>query len=88
MEVWYGSVCVAWSPVVTLYSSRYVESSKLEDNRYGGGVKVWVILLILAVVGVVGYVGVKVGMQAYMRYQAVNQYNRHRRRRDERRRMN
>ncbi len=88
VEVWYGSVCVAWSPVVTLNGSRYMESTRLEQNRYGGGAKVWVILLILAVVGVVGYLGVKVGMQAYMRYQAVNQYNRHRRRRDERRRMN
>ena len=88
VEVWYGSVCVAWSPVVTLNGSRYTDSSKLQDNRYGGGVKVWVVLLIMAIVAVVGYLGVKVGMRAYRQYQAVNIYNRHRRRRDERRRMN
>lgn len=88
VEVWYGSVCVAWSPVVTLNGSRFNEGALLQQNRFGGGTKIWVILLIVLIIGVIGYVGYVFGMRAYRRIQYANQYKRYRNRRDERRRTN
>ena len=88
VEVWYGSVCVAWSPVITLNGSRFNEGNLLQQNRFGAGTKGWVIVLIIAIIAVILYLGYVFGMRAYRQFLAVNQYNRHRKRRDERRRTN
>lgn len=86
VEVWYGSVCVAWSPVVTLNKSEYVDGALLQENRYGGGSKAWIVVLIVIVVAVVGFFVVILGMRLYRRMQYFRDSMRHRRRRSERRR--
>ena len=50
LEVWYGSVCVTTAPVVTLNGSEVDYGGELQPNRYGGGSKGWVIVLIVLII--------------------------------------
>ena len=86
VEVWYGSVCVACSPVVTLNKSDYFDGALLQENRYGGGSKAWIVVLIVIIVAVVGFFLYVFGMRLYRRMQYFQATMRHRRRRSERRR--
>ena len=86
VEVWYGTVCVAWSPVVTMNGSEFNDGSLLQPNRYGGGGKAWIIILIVLIVAVVGFFAVVFGMRIVRTMQNARDRMRHRRRRSDRRR--
>jgi D-alanyl-D-alanine carboxypeptidase (penicillin-binding protein 5/6) len=86
VEVWYGSVCVAYSPVVTMNGSELNDGPLLQENRYGGNSKVWIILLIILIVAAVIFVLVIFAMRTVRTLQMAQQRMRHRRRRQDRRR--
>ena len=85
-EVWYGSICVAFSPVVSLNGSRVYEGSALRENRYGGSSKIWVIIVIALLVialGIGGYLVARKTLRGFNNFR-INLL--HRRRRSGRRR--
>lgn len=50
VEVWYNSVCVGYSPVITLNGSAADRGSMLLQNRYGGGSKIWIVLGVIILI--------------------------------------
>ena len=54
-EVWYGNVCVAFSPVVSMNGSRVDHGSPLQENRYGGSSKFLIVVLIILLVVALGF---------------------------------
>lgn len=86
VEVWYGSVCVAYSPVVTLNGSALNEGSMLQENRYGGSGKVWIVVAIILLVMAVLVGAVFLLRRTFRGYQNVKVERRYRKRRSDRRR--
>lgn len=86
VEVWHGAVCVAYSPVISLNGSKLDRGSALQENRYGGSSKVWVIVLIILLVLIVAF-GVYIFAKRALRgMENVKSNIRYRRRRSDRRR--
>lgn len=85
-EVWYGSVCIAYSPVITLNGSQTLDHTKVLENRYGGGSKAWVIIAIIALVIAVGAGVVYIFGRTFRGMQNAKMQRRYRKRRSERRR--
>lgn len=86
LEVWYGSVCVTTAPVVTLNGSELNYGNGLQQNRYGGGSKAWIVVLIVLIIA-----AVVVAVAYHFRHSIQKLLNlkdsmRYRRRRTERRR--
>lgn len=86
VEVWYGSVCVAYSPVVTMNGAAVNDGPLLQENRYGDNSRIWIILLIILIAGVAVFALVIFGMRTVRSLQMAQQRMRHRRRREDRRR--
>lgn len=86
VEVWYGSVCVASSPVVALNSSRVDRGSPLQENRYGESSKVWVVILIILLIAVIAFGAFVIGRRMLRGVQNVKSNIRYRKRRSDRRR--
>ena len=86
VEVWHGSVCVAYSPVVTLNGSKKNTGSGLLENRYGASSKVWVVILIIALLAVLGFGGYVLVRRAFRGVQNVKVQMRYKKRRADRRR--
>lgn len=85
-EVWYGAVCVASSPVITMNSSQKLNYAKVLDNRYGGGSKIWVVIAIVLLVLAVGAGVVYIISRTLRGVQNVRMQRRYRKRRSDRRR--
>ena len=86
VEVWYGPVCVAYSPVVSLNGAKVDRGSALQENHYGGSSKAWVVVLIILLIAAIAF-GVYVAVVRTMRgVQNARSNIRYRRRRSDRRR--
>ena len=85
-EVWYGSVCVAFSPVVSMNGSRVYQGSHLQENRYGGSSRVWVVILIILLVAALGFGGYLVARKTLLGVKNIKINRLYRRRRSDRRR--
>lgn len=85
-EVWYGSVCIAYSPVVTLNGAQKLDHVNMLKNRYGGGSKVWVIIAIVILVIAVGAGVVYIFGRTFRGMQNAKMQRRYRKRRSDRRR--
>lgn len=86
VEVWYGPVCVAYSPVVSLNGAKVDRGSALQENHYGGSSKVWVVILIIFLVGAIAVGVYVVGRRALLGMRNIKSNIRYRRRRSDRRR--
>ena len=86
VEVWYGSCCVAYMPVVTLNRCDVNTGPLLQDNRYGGNSRFFIIVLIVVVSAVVVAAAGIFGLRLYRILQHAKMQNRHKRRRSDRRR--
>ncbi len=86
VEVWYGSVCVAYSPVVTLNGAKQNTGSGLQENRYGVSSKVWVIIIISVLIAALGFGAFVLVRRTLRGVQNVKIQMRYRKRRADRRR--
>lgn len=86
LEVWYGSVCVTSAPVVTLNGSELNYGTGLQPNRYGGGSKTWVVVLIVLIIAAAVGAILYQFRDVIQRILNIKDTMRYRRRRSERRR--
>jgi len=86
VEVWHGPVCVAYSPVVAINSSDVNRGSGLQDNRYGGSSKVWIVILIILLIVAFLAGAYILAKRTLLGFQNVKRNIRYRKRRSDRRR--
>ena len=86
VELWYGAVCVAYSPVIAVNGSEVNRGSGLQENRYGGGSRTWIVILIIMLIAAFGAGAFILIKRTVHTVQNAKNNIRYRRRRSDRRR--